>query len=119
MSKLIDIQNQIERLQRQASEIRAKEMNKTVQEILGKMEAFGISLKDLQAAMSKGKGRARTGSEKVQKRGKSTMAGTKVAPKYRGPNGETWTGRGQQPRWLADLVAQGRAKEEFAIGTSS
>lgn len=38
-----------------------------------------------------------------------------VAPKYRGPNGETWTGRGRQPKWLAALIAEGHALEEFLI----
>ena len=38
-----------------------------------------------------------------------------VAAKYRGPNGETWSGRGQAPKWLAALVAQGRKRDEFLI----
>ncbi|MBP9683695.1 MAG: H-NS histone family protein, partial [Rhodoferax sp.] len=33
----------------------------------------------------------------------------------RGPNGETWSGRGLTPRWMAALVAQGQAKESFII----
>lgn len=41
----------------------------------------------------------------------------KVEPKYRNPHdvGETWSGRGMQPKWLAALTAQGRKPEEFAI----
>lgn len=39
----------------------------------------------------------------------------KPAPKYLGPNGETWTGRGLTPRWLKALLKQGHAIEEFAI----
>src|SRR3546814_2450350 len=41
----------------------------------------------------------------------------KVAPKYRNPANakETWSGRGLQPRWLAELVRQGRKAEEFLI----
>src|SRR3546814_3053250 len=40
-----------------------------------------------------------------------------VAPKYRNPANakETWSGRGLQPRWLAELVRQGRQAEEFLI----
>jgi DNA-binding protein H-NS len=41
--------------------------------------------------------------------------GTKVAPKYRGPGGETWAGRGATPTWLAALMKQGRKREEFLI----
>lgn len=39
----------------------------------------------------------------------------KVAPKYRGPKGETWTGRGRAPRWLVGLEAQGRKRENYLI----
>jgi len=36
--------------------------------------------------------------------------------RYRGPNGETWTGRGLMPRWLHVLVVEnGRNKAEFAV----
>ncbi len=120
MGNLIDIQNQIEKLQKQAAEIKSRELQKTVQDILSKMQAFGITLQDLQKAMGKGrkaaagKGRvAATGKKPAPRRSKA--AGTTVAPKYRGPNGETWSGRGLMPRWLAALVAEGRAKEEFAV----
>ena len=45
----------------------------------------------------------------------SVMRGKKVAPKYRGPGGETWAGRGATPRWLAVLIKEGHSVEEFAI----
>ena len=45
----------------------------------------------------------------------SAMKGRKVAPKYRGPGGETWAGRGATPRWLSALVKEGHSIEEFAI----
>jgi DNA-binding protein H-NS len=41
--------------------------------------------------------------------------GTKVAPKYRGPNGETWAGRGATPKWLSALIKQGHKRDEFLI----
>jgi DNA-binding protein H-NS len=52
-------------------------------------------------------------------RRRSAMKGRKVAPKYRGPGGETWAGRGARPRWLSALVKQGRKVEEFAIDKPS
>lgn len=41
----------------------------------------------------------------------------KVEPKYRNPGNaaETWTGRGKQPRWLAEMVRNGQKAEEFLI----
>src|SRR5262245_29402116 len=47
--------------------------------------------------------------------GVSSLKGRKVPPKYRGPRGETWAGRGATPRWLVALVKEGRKKEEFAV----
>jgi DNA-binding protein H-NS len=43
--------------------------------------------------------------------------GSKVAPKYRNPHNheQTWSGRGVKPRWLAELVNQGRHMDEFKI----
>jgi DNA-binding protein H-NS len=41
--------------------------------------------------------------------------GAKRAAKYRGPNGEEWSGRGRMPNWLAALEAEGRKREEFLI----
>jgi DNA-binding protein H-NS len=46
----------------------------------------------------------------------NVMKGKKVAPKYRGPGGETWAGRDATPRWLAALLKEGHSIEEFALG---
>jgi DNA-binding protein H-NS len=46
----------------------------------------------------------------------SALKGKSVAPKYRGPNGETWAGRGAMPRWLSGLIMEGHTAEEFLIG---
>ena len=124
MSNLIEIQSQIEKLQKQANDIKTREFDKTVQDILAKMGAFGITLKDLQPGKARktggrkakaGPARQKRPMAKAVPKAKSKNAGTVVAAKYRGPNGETWTGRGLMPRWLSTLVAQGQTRDEFAI----
>ena len=117
MSDLIEIQSQIEKLQKQAREIKAREFGKTVQEILVKMQAFGITVKDLHPSkLSGAKSRTKTAAESKRAGSKVKKEGVAVvAAKYLGPNGEAWSGRGLTPRWLAALVAQGKTKEEFAI----
>jgi DNA-binding protein H-NS len=45
----------------------------------------------------------------------SAMKGQKVAPKYRGPGGETWAGRGAMPRWMAAAIKEGKTREDFLI----
>jgi len=119
MSNLIDLQSQIEKLQKQANEIKAKEFASTVQDILARMQAFGITIKDLQTVKpmrsAKG-GRSKAAASKTPKEAKAPKKSAQpVAAKYRGPNGETWSGRGLTPKWLAALVAQGQGKELFLI----
>jgi DNA-binding protein H-NS len=46
---------------------------------------------------------------------RTSLKGVKVAPKYRGPDGETWAGRGAMPKWLAALRKEGHKPEEFLI----
>lgn len=48
--------------------------------------------------------------------GKSKSAGAKVAAKYRNKaTGETWSGRGLQPRWLKAALAGGKKLADFAV----
>jgi len=117
MSNLIEIQSQIEKLQKQAQDIRSKDFANTVQDILVKMQAFGITIKDLQTAKPGKVGKTGRGKNKAvsTKTKPAKKAGVAVAAKFHGPNGESWSGRGLTPRWLAGLLAQGRTKEEFAI----
>jgi DNA-binding protein H-NS len=38
-----------------------------------------------------------------------------VSIKYRGPQGETWTGRGIAPLWLRKLEEEGHDREEYRV----
>jgi len=119
MTNLIDIQSQIEKLQKQANDIKSKEFAATVLEIQAKMQAFGITVKDLQSTKG-GRGKAKssiTKAPKATKFPKARKASAPVAAKYRGPNGESWSGRGLMPKWLSALVAQGQSKESFSVVT--
>jgi len=42
-------------------------------------------------------------------------ASARVQAKYRGPNGEEWTGRGKAPVWLRNLEAEGHNREEYVV----
>ena len=125
MTNLIDIQGQIDKLPQQAAEIKSKEFSATVRDIQAKMQAFGITMKDLQTGKgAKGaKGSAKAGRSAKVKAVKAPKAGRKagqpVVAKYRGPNGETWSGRGLTPKWLTSLIAQGQTKESFAVASTA
>ncbi|HOY78467.1 MAG TPA: H-NS histone family protein [Hyphomonadaceae bacterium] len=73
-------------------------------ETLSKLKALaateGFSLDEL---MGKAPGGRRERSDK----------GVKLKPKYIGPNGEIYTGRGPTPKWLKTLERKGEKREKF------
>jgi len=58
------------------------------------------------------------GVKVVRGRG-SALKGKKVPPKYRGPSGETWAGRGAKPRWLVAAIKGGKKLDDFLISKSA
>ena len=52
-------------------------------------------------------------------RGGSVLKGRKVPPRYRGPSGETWAGRGARPRWLVAGIKEGKKLDDFLIDKSA
>jgi DNA-binding protein H-NS len=125
MANLIDIQSQIEALKKQAEQIRSKDFDVTLADIRKTMAAYGITVKDLLAAEKKRPGKAKAvkaasaNSPKAPKAAKGPKTASTVAAKFKGPNGESWSGRGLTPKWLTALVSQGRSKEEFAVVTTA
>jgi DNA-binding protein H-NS len=117
MSNLMELQGQIEKLQKQANDIKAREFDKTVAEIKAQMLAFGITVKDLTSTKTavKGKGKAAK-TTRASKVGSGVKKIAKpVEAKFRGPNGESWSGRGLMPKWMKALVDEGKSKQDFAI----
>lgn len=95
-----ELSAQIASLMQQAEAQRKAEVAAVIRDLRAKMTEFGITAADL------GMGRL----------SRSSRAGHTVAVKYRNvATGETWTGRGKMPRWLAAEVAKGRSKEQFAV----
>jgi DNA-binding protein H-NS len=77
-------------------------------ELQGKLAEIERIQRGSKSSSGRGRGRLGDGAKKRSKR-------KKVAPKYRGPNGETWAGRGLTPTWLAELEAKGKKRESFLI----
>jgi DNA-binding protein H-NS len=59
------------------------------------------------------------GGDEAPRRGRrgrrKSLKGRKVPPKYRGPNGETWAGRGARPGWMVEQLKAGKKIEDFLI----
>lgn len=99
MATYQELKAQAEALLKQAEAARRAEIAAVVAEIQARMKEYGISIDDLKG-----------GAKKAKSRGA-------VAAKYRNPaTGESWSGRGRAPRWLADEQAKGRARDEFLVG---
>ncbi|MFO3706416.1 H-NS family nucleoid-associated regulatory protein [Xanthomonas codiaei] len=77
-------------------------------------KAQGYSIEELFGAAA-GPGRPAAAGKPGPRAGRKLG---KVPPKYRNPANpqDTWTGRGKQPRWLAELTAAGKKVEDFLIG---
>lgn len=102
MASYLELKAQAEKLLQQAEEVRKQEAAAVIAEIKAKIAQYGISAKDLGFAGASAK----------------KSAGDAAAPaaaKFKGPNGELWSGMGRQPLWLKDALAQGRTKDDFAI----
>lgn len=121
MSNLIDIQSQIKTLQKQAEEIKARDFDGTVKEIKATMQLFGITIKHIQApALKQKKTKSDAYDVETRKvRPASIALGKIVVAKYRGPEGQTWSGRGLSPKWLTTLVTHGAKREDFLIQKES
>jgi len=50
--------------------------------------------------------------------GVSSLKGRKAPVKYRDRSGNTWAGRGAQPRWLREKLKAGAKLDDFAIDKS-
>lgn len=95
---------ELDALIERANELLDQRRQEAKSEFLAKMRAdaaaLGLSLDEL---MGKGRGG----------RQKRSDAGIKLKPKYIGPNGETYTGRGPTPGWLKALEAKGQKREKY------
>ena len=59
------------------------------------------------------------GGARIARRSGSPLRAKKVPPKYRGPSGETWAGRGAKPRWLVAAIRGGKKLDDFLIDKSA
>ncbi len=103
MSTLQELMAQREALERQIEQTKKQERGEAIERVKALMAEYGLTVADLGSRPPAGK----------SKKGKS---GGKVAAKYRNAStGETWSGRGLQPRGLKAALASGRKLSDFAV----
>ena len=96
-NKLIQLENDYKaersNLEKKIAEAQKTHQVEAIAKIKSLMEEHGLTPESLQFS-------------KRQNKSKSSKS---VPPKYRGPEGQTWTGRGRQPKWI------GNDREKYAI----
>ena len=120
MSSYAQMITQIEELKKQAEKTRKEEFSSVVKAIRKQIADYGITAEDLGlrdrvAAKSGRKGKVTAGKAGQKSRVRRVSKGIKVAPKYRDEAGNTWTGRGKQPKWVVSAIASGRSLDSMLI----
>jgi DNA-binding protein H-NS len=104
MPSLQDLLAQRAEIERKIAEAQREERAAAIGKIKALMAEYGLTAADI------------AGKATPAPRTKAPGSGGKVAPKFRnGATGETWSGRGLQPKWLKSELAAGRTLEDFAI----
>jgi DNA-binding protein H-NS len=99
MPKLAELLAQKASLEQQIASAQREERQAAIAQVKTLMAEHGLTLADL-------------GTRAKPK----SAGGAKVAPKYRNKaTGETWSGRGLQPRWLKAALASGKKLADFAV----
>ena len=105
MASLQELIAQKEALEREIERAKQQGRSDAIAKIRVLMDEFGLSVSDLSGK-----------SAKVRSTRGSKVGGGKVPAKYRDSStGETWSGRGLQPRWLKAALAAGHRLDEFAV----
>ena len=101
MTSLKELIAQKEALEHEIERTRQKDRNDAISKIRALMDEYGLTTTDL---ASRKTAKPRGGK------------GKKVAAKYRNAaTGDTWSGRGLQPKWLRAALAGGRKLTDFAV----
>ena len=126
---IAQIQRQIAKLQAKAKAIETASNGKkikAVQKVRQLMDKLGVTVEDLggsapavRAGAAKLKGRAAK-KPAAKKPARKSGALRPVPIRYRDPEtGNTWTGRGKPPVWLAERMKSGKAKEDYLIAAAA
>jgi DNA-binding protein H-NS len=99
---LSDLQELQARVNKAIQSKKDEARNETLQKLKALAVSEGFSLDEL---VGKGPGGRRQRSDK----------GVKLKPKYLGPNGEIYTGRGPTPKWLRTLERKGEKRDKFLV----
>ncbi|HOX67897.1 MAG: H-NS histone family protein [Rhizobacter sp.] len=102
MSTLKELLDRKAALDKEIESTRKQEHANAIEKVRALMQEYGLTISDI--------------SNKAPVRAASSTKGGKVAAKYRNKaTGETWSGRGLQPKWLKAALSAGHQLSEFTV----
>lgn len=121
MESYKEILKKISVLNAQAAQAKQRELGAVLKRIKQEIKRHGFTAADLGLTVVGAKGNSRqdkktkgaTSGRVISSSPRKSRA--TVPPKYRGPNGETWSGRGLRPTWLKAELASGNTLDAFLI----
>ena len=107
------IQQQIEKLQKEAEAVKAKEVAGVIQRIKLAIASYGLKPNDLFATKGRPPGRPKkVATPKVRKAKKKAASVIKFQDEA---SGKTWSGHGKRPNWYIQAIASGKTPEDLAV----
>jgi DNA-binding protein H-NS len=117
MNELVKLRQQIADMEKQAAELQRKSRPAVLAQLREQMSAYGITAEELSRPAAKARPKAPPAKPASTAKGKKSVVSSPA--KYRGPEGQQWTGKGTAPKWLNDLVAAGKTREDFLINQTA
>ena len=118
MNELIKLRQQIAEMEKQAADLQKKNRPAVLAELREQMAAYGITTEELNRPATKA-AKPRQPLAKAASPAKGKKPAVPSPAKYRGPQGQTWTGRGTAPKWLNELLVDGKTREDFLINQNA
>ena len=118
MNELIKLRQQIAEMEKQAADLQKKNRPAVLAELREQMAAYGITTEELSRPATKA-AKPRQPLAKAASPAKGKKPAVPSPAKYRGPQGQTWTGRGTAPKWLNELLVDGKTREDFLINQNA
>lgn len=112
---LVSIQRQIDKLQKEAAAIKAKEVGGVVERIKTAIDFYGLTPADLfeTKAHAASTGKRKSGAQSSAVASKKEK--TKSVAKYKDDAGNAWTGHGKRPGWFKAALESGKTAEDLLV----
>lgn len=128
--ELLSAMEELQRAQERVAKLRELNRVKAIADVIEKIHMYDLKPEELgfatvtaRSGASRKSGLSSTAQSVVAAGGgvpqkiEGVMADGRsmVKAKYRGPEGQEWSGRGKPPKWMVPLLDSGRKKEDFLV----